>query len=100
MSESAPDEEAESGWCSIPDAAAALGMATRTAYAKAKGLPKRKGPHGALIRLADLKAATRDRRGPVAIVPYRAAAAAARSSGSGSGSPSFDGAPEPAAIIK
>ncbi len=101
MSESAPDEEAESGWCGIPEAADALGMAVRTAYAKAKGLPKRKGPHGALIRLADLKAATRDRRVAAAIVPYRAAAAAARSSGSGnSGSPSFDGIPELAAIIK
>jgi len=92
MDESAPiGEEAE--WCSVKRAAATLGIAERTAYAKASGLPRRKGPNGAkLIRLSDLKAAISDRHAPAAIVPQRGAVAAASSSNGGSsGSLSLDG---------
>src|SRR5260370_9224981 len=97
MDESAPiDDQAE--WCSVKQAAATLGIAERTAYAKASGLARKKGPNGAkLIRLSDLRAAISDRHAPAAIVPQRAAVAAARSSNGGSSgsSPSFDGAKAP-----
>ncbi len=99
MDESAPTEE-EAEWCTVAQAAAKLGIAVRTAYAKSSGLPRRKGPNGAkLISLADLRAVTSDRRAPAAIVSQRAAVAAARSSNSGSsGSPSLDGEIEAALL--
>src|SRR5258707_14100429 len=91
MDESAPaNDEAE--WCTVKRAAATLGIAERTAYARATGLPRRKGPNGAkLIKLADLRAAISDQHTPAAVVPQRAAAAARSSSDGSSGSPSFDG---------